>query len=301
MTDALPAIPRFQDFTVRDLAWLLFSPDLLSEWGAGAPLAGPASTVPARQAVVDWLRVVDLDPAAIHASVHRPGLKRLGFYAEALLEYFLAHGPAAKLIAANIPLRAAGQTLGEIDFLLENQLGERLHWELAVKFYLHVGTDSMMPATLASFVGPNLQDRLDLKRARLLQHQLKLSARDEFASLGFGGSWRAELFVKGRLFYRAEPSHLPMELAVDHLRGWWQTVSDWRDSVSREADAVVMLPRLDWLAERNHAAYFQSPDLTSLQQPVMVALYDRVTGHERSRGFIVPDDWPERAARFTTT
>ena len=318
---AADEITPFHDPAVRDLAWLLFSPDLLSTSRAGAPLAHPAATATERQTTLAWLAALDRDPAALHAQVHKPSLTRLGFYAEALLEYFLTRGPHARLIAANIPLRTAGRTLGEVDFLLENLRGDRLHWELAVKFYLHIG-EGDGAATLAHYVGPNLQDRLDLKHARLLNHQLGLSARDEFASLGFEGPWRAELFVKGRLFYRdgdrSLGSNLPLELAGDHLRGWWKTASEWRDS---KGDGLfASLPRLGWMAERTLSAEegealleqtaVLSERVAALPSPIMVARYERCEGsdysgratrdiwREHSRGFIVPDEWPERAADF---
>ncbi|WP_158936743.1 DUF1853 family protein [Burkholderia sp. S171] len=324
---AADAITSFHDPAVRDLAWLLFSPDLLSASRAGAPLACPAATEKERETTLVWLTALDRDPAALHAQVHKPSLTRLGFYAEALLEHFLTHGPHARLIAANIPLRTAERTLGEVDFLLENVRGERLHWELAVKFYLHIG-EGDGAATLAHYVGPNLQDRFDLKHARLLNHQLGLSAHDEFASLGFEGPWRAELFVKGRLFYRDDSLgsglsrnlalNPPPELAVDHLRGWWKTASEWQDS---KADGVfASLPRLGWMAERTLSAQegealaaqtaVLSERVATLTSPIMVARYERYEGGERdacatgdvwrehSRGFIVPDEWPERAADF---
>ena len=316
-------ITALHDPAVRDLAWLLFSPDLLSASRAGAPLALPAATEIEGETTLAWLHALDRDPAALHAQVHKPSLTRLGFYAEALLEYFLTHGPLARLIAANIPLRTAERTLGEVDFLLESVRGERLHWELAVKFYLHIGKGDGA-ATLAHYVGPNLQDRFDLKHARLLNHQLGLSARDEFASLGFEGPWRAELFVKGRLFYRDDglgrslASNPPPELAGDHLRGWWKTASEWQDS---KADGLfASLPRLGWMAERTLSAQegdalaeqmaALSERVATLSSPIMVARYERYDGHyardfltgdgwrEHSRGFIVPDEWPERAAEF---
>jgi hypothetical protein len=311
-------ITPFHDPAVRDLAWLLVSPDLLSTSRAGAPLARPAAKESERETMLAWLAALDRNPAELHVQVHKPSLTRLGFYAEALLEYFLAHGPHARLIAANIPLRTAGLTLGEVDFLLENVRGERLHWELAVKFYLHIGEGGGSD-TLAHYVGPNLQDRFDLKHARLLNHQLGLSARDEFASLGFEGPWCAELFVKGRLFYRDSDLGLalntPPELADDHLRGWWKTASEWQDS---KADGLfASLPRLGWMAERMLLAQegealveqtaVLSERVATLASPIMVARYERyersnsVTGdvwREHSRGFIVPDEWPERAADF---
>src|SRR5471032_3134394 len=294
---ATDEITPFHDPAVGDLAWLLFSPDLLSTSHAGAPLAHPAATATERQTTLAWLHALARDPAALHAQVPKPSLTRLGFYADALLEYFLTHGPLARLIAANIPLRTAERTLGEVDFLLESVRGERLHWELAVKFYLHIGKGDGA-ATLAHYVGPNLQDRFDLKHARLLNHQLGLSARDEFASLGFEGPWRAELFVKGHLFYRDDglgrslASNPPPELAGDHVRGWWKTASEWQDS---KADGLfASLPRLGWMAERTLSAQegdalgeqtaALSERVATLASPIMVAQYERCESEQCTTG-----------------
>jgi hypothetical protein len=299
----------FRDPEVRDLAWLLFSPDLLRSSGAGAALARPFASDREREAAIEWLAALDREPDALHAHVRKPALARLGLYAEALLEYFLAHGPGARLIAANLPLRVHRRTIGEVDFLVESTRGERLHWELAVKFYLRV-SDGEMPG-LADYVGPNLQDRFDLKHMRLLNHQLMLSSRPEFASLGFAGPWKPEMFIKGWLFYRdgEGDSNPPPQLADDHLRGWWKTVSQWQASAPR--DAWDVLPRLSWLAP--HALAARERDslegrkpaleerIRNLRWPLMIATYASAPDdvwHERSRGFIVPDHWPELALEY---
>ena len=46
---AADEITPLQDPAVRDLAWLLFSPHLLSTSRAGAPLAQPTATATERQ------------------------------------------------------------------------------------------------------------------------------------------------------------------------------------------------------------------------------------------------------------
>jgi hypothetical protein len=302
-----------RDPVVRDLAWLLFSPDLLRSTDAGAPLAQPFASDRERDAAVAWLAALDSEPGALHAHVNKPNLARLGLYAEALLEYFLAHGPGSRLIAANLPLRVHRQTIGEVDFLVESTRGERLHWELAVKFYLHVADGDNV--SLANYIGPNLQDRFDLKQRRLLNHQLMLSSRPEFASLGFDGPWQPGMFIKGRLFYHDNGSPgtsapCAPSLADNHLRGWWKTASEWRELAAGHAWDV--LPRLSWLAphvlaEHEGAALAErEPALlervASLRWPLMVATYAPASdgGHwqEQSRGFIVPDHWPERARDY---
>jgi hypothetical protein len=106
-----------------------------------------------------------------------------------------------------------------------------------------------------------------------------------------------------------------------HVRGWWLTATEWRDRhgeheahEGREDRAWVVQPRLAWLAPRR----LNAPDadslideaaaiharLAAIVAPTMVAAYvrDGATGWaEESRGFIVPDDWPERARAFAAS
>ncbi len=327
-----------RDPAVRDLAWLLFSPGLLREQLPLAPLATPWAHADEALEAARWLVGLDRDPTPLHDVLERTHPTRLGRYAETLLGWFLAFGPASRLVAANVPLRQAGRTLGECDFLLSNSEGRRLHWELAVKCYLHTGSGS---ATLADFVGPNLRDRFDRKRAHLVNRQMRLSASEEFASLGYAGPWLAQMFVKGWLFYRAGAGAQtalvePSELAPDHGRGWWVTRSDWPSFAAQQGAAGwSVLPRLAWLAPRWLAAGWGglaqgpgvspnadgvsagergrlviappvAPDvlldqLLRREEPEMVAalVADGAHGYiEQSRGFVVPDDWPARAQAF---
>ncbi|MEX3974756.1 DUF1853 family protein [Paraburkholderia caribensis] len=296
------------DAAVRDIAWLLFSPGLLRAQRPPGVLATPFESPDEVAASLDWLEAQNADPAALHRHIAAARVTRLGRYAECLLGWFLQQGPAAHLIAANIALRRAGVTLGECDFLVETQAGRRLHWELAVKCYLHAGDGR---GELADYVGPNLQDRFDLKLTHLLDHQLPLSAREEFASLGHRGPWEPQMFVKGWLFYRnGRAERDPVEIDPAHARGWWTTRADWVSFAGTQADAWMLLPRLEWLAPRvrdgRHAPGFMSAaalaqQLAQQTGPTMVAAFvERADGQwtERSRGFIVPDDWPERAQAF---
>jgi hypothetical protein len=310
------------DAAVRDLAWLLFSPDLLRAQPPGGMLASPFESPEEASAAAAWLLALDHAADDLHRDVAASRVTRLGRYAECLLAHFLARGPAARLVAANIPLRRAGRTLGECDFLVETASGRRLHWELAVKCYLHAGGARMPMAALSAepsaelsdYVGPNLQDRFDIKLAHLLDHQLPLSAREEFASLGHAGPWDAQMFVKGWLFYRwGEAPPAPPAIDPSHARGWWIARADWPRLAARQADAWVVLPRLAWLAPRRLTADRASaaPELLGSEAliaqlarqsgPTMVAALARDGGAgwlERSRGFVVPDDWPERAFAF---
>ncbi|CAE6715556.1 DUF1853 family protein [Paraburkholderia haematera] len=331
---------------VRDLAWLLLSADLLRAQPPVGALARPFDSPQEAAATVDWLRALEADPAGLQRELAATRITRLGRYAERLLGWFLQDGPAARLVAAGVPLRRAGVTLGECDFLVQTQQGARLHWELAVKCYLHAGESRAQPAArsvaqsvagLADYVGPNLKDRFDLKLAHVLNHQLPLSAREEFASVGYAGPWTPQMFIKGWLFYRAgETPADPVELDPSHGRGWWVTRDDWPDFAAAHAQTWRALPRLEWLAPRRHepgaasavgavggavgdagavgtpgeseGAGFAFVDARTLAAqtshqhgPTMVAAFvDDSAGNriERSRGFIVPNEWPELAQAY---
>jgi hypothetical protein len=309
---------------VRDLAWLLLSADLLRAQPPVGVLASPFDSPQEFDATVDWLRALDADPVDLQRDFAETRITRLGRYAERLLGWFLQHGPAARLVAAGVPLRRSGVTLGECDFLVQTQQGARLHWELAVKCYLHAGEGRVQSATqlatqpaarLAEYVGPNLKDRFDLKLAHVLNHQLPLSARAEFASVGYAGPWTPQMFIKGWLFYRAGETPVdPAELDPSHGRGWWVTRNDWPDFAAAHAQTWRVLPRLEWLAPRRHEkgeaqalglAFVDQQTLaeqTSHQHgPTMVAAFAADGAgnlRERSRGFIVPDDWPELAQTY---
>ncbi len=79
-----------------------------------------------------------------------------------------------RLIAANLPVRDGGHTLGELDLLLRDDDGIH-HLELAIKLYLG---PSPAPATGS---GPAARDRLSRKLEHLCRHQLPLAATREVA------------------------------------------------------------------------------------------------------------------------
>ncbi|OXJ03352.1 MULTISPECIES: DUF1853 family protein [Burkholderia] len=307
-------VDTLHDVAVRDLGWLLASPSLLTAV-PDAPLARPWLDPAGQSAVEAWLAALDAQPEPLHRALDGFRPTRLGRYAECLLEYFLTHGPSLRLVAANLPLRSNGKTLGEVDFLVDAPDGQRLHWELAVKCYLCAPVQA--GASLADFVGPNLVDRFDRKRRRLLEHQLRLGDRDGFARLGYGAPSDAQMFIKGWLFY---PHGAPLppvsaEIAPDHPHGFWLTHAQWPAWAAEQGADVAwsVLPRLAWLAPRRAAAgsgfdpdmlaatLELPPVLTTREAPALIGIHEKGsdgTWRETARGFVVPDDWPVRAQAF---
>jgi len=265
--------------SVRDLAWLLQSPSLLSAQCFPNRLGDPTDTSLfgplAADAIRAMLHRLEADPRELDAALAASGERRLGRYAERLLGAWLERAPGVSVTALNLPVRSAAdalaiggarRTLGECDALFQTCTGKREHWEMAVKFYLYVddGTPSSDSSETASllkgcdaFIGAGLADRLDLKLQRLIEHQLPLSAHPELLAMA-PGPWDARMFVKGRLFYPlAEWRDLSVgapALAPDHARGWWATIDTWL-AWSRTANCHwTHLARLDWLAPLQIAA-----------------------------------------------
>ncbi|ACR28407.1 DUF1853 family protein [Burkholderia glumae] len=315
MTAVVQSVPwvGLRDTAVRDLGWLLASADLLAA-SAEAPLARPWRGPGEAARIAAWLSALDADPAPLAAALGAARPTRLGRYAEALLEFFAAQAPAWTLVAANLPVRVSGRTLGECDLLLVAPDGERLHWELAVKCYLCAAPDGT--AALRDYVGPNLADRFDLKYRRLVDHQLRLSARDEFAFAGQPGPWAARMLVKGWLFYRDGAAvTAPAALDPAHSRGFWTPCGNWPSLAARQPAGTswVVLPRLAWLAPRRFEDAGQDGALVPLDAttlfeavrarpaPCLVAAVRRGEDgawHEMLRGFIVDDGWPARVHAF---
>jgi hypothetical protein len=289
---------------VRDLAWLLDSPDLLdrSQW------QGRIATLFSHQGVGvdDWLNQLDNDPSELDALIERHGFNRLGRYAELLLAHFLRHIGA--LEAHGVQVRAAsGETVGEFDFLLRDPAAQLLHWEFATKFYLLQAGAATGGAD--DLVGPNLADTLGAKMRKILERQLNLSQHPAARAALKEIPDAARALVKGWLFYAPGEDPLSDKLGVnpDHCRGFWRPRSSMAEV---EHDRFLILPRLRWLAPAR-AALAECLDWNALSQaleqdfsadslPVMIALMelDGADAIEIERGFIVPDDWKDRARQF---
>jgi hypothetical protein len=299
---------------VRDLAWVILSPPMLAttQWPQRHPLSA-SDWVTQPQALEAFLHALDQDNSALLQWLSRSSIRRLGLYYERLWQFAITHAPGVEMLAANLPIRAEGQTLGELDMLLRDRDGIH-HVELAIKFYLGLagadGRDS------AHWFGPGSHDRLDLKLAHLNQHQLPISAREEsrqaLAALGIE-SFSAELWLGGYLFYPWCDSPQPPEGAhPDHLRGQWLHHKDWpRFAAQHPSARWQQLPRHAWLGpSRDDLPWSSEVFAQRLQQleprspaQLLVRLTPHPDGHweEAQRVFLVPDQWPAVADRAPAT
>lgn len=286
---------------VRALAWLLDAPDLLDP--ASALWSGQIASLEAPGAdSADWLAALERDSGALDAALGAPHYSRLGLYAEKLLAFYFQH--QGVLAAHGLQVRASrNHTVGEFDFLLR-QGGALLHWELATKFYLLAGAPAA--SGLDCLVGPNLADTLELKIRKILDRQLALGRHPAAQTLLPQAVDCAQALVKGWLFYPGGIVQPMAGIASAHNHGFWSTCEQIGGLA---CERWMIVPRLQWLAPLKAKAGVPVLNRAGLEGqlaarfadspvPLLVAAVREENGWllETERGFIVPDDWPRRAA-----
>jgi hypothetical protein len=287
---------------VRALAWLLDAPDLLDatapEWQGRVATLGPVTPETER-----WLADLDYDPARLDAALGPRVYTRLGLYAEKLMAfYFQEHG---RLVAHGLQVRASrNDTVGEFDFLLDAGPDGVEHIEFATKYYLLEGQAA---DSLDALVGPNLADTLGKKMRKVFERQLELAAHPAAQALLPRPVVRARALVKGWLFYPLGTCAAMEGISPQHCRGFWCS----QDEIDQLAgDEFLILPRLQWLPpfkaqsatwlmNRAQLAAELEAQFEAAPTPVLVASVRQQPGMvmEMERGFIVPNDWRERANR----
>jgi hypothetical protein len=286
---------------VRALAWLLDAPDLLDVndpgWNGKVATLGPVTPE-----VAQWLADVDHDPSALDAALGSRMYTRLGLYAEKLMAfYFEQHG---QLVAHGVQVRASpNDTVGEFDFLLDAGPEGVEHIEFATKFYLLEGQAARR---FDELVGPNLADSLGKKMRKIVEHQLELGAHPAAQAVLPRPVLLARALVKGWLFYPLGTWPAIAGISAQHCRGFWCSLGEI-DQLA--GDAFLILPKLQWLPpframsatwilNRAELHAELEAQFETNQTPVLVAAVNEQPGciEEVERGFIVPNDWRERAA-----
>lgn len=207
------------------------------------------------------------------------GNRRLGFLYQYLCQQLFSATPRYHSVSEEIQLNQHGRTLGSIDFIVKNSNTEQYeHWEVAVKFYL---------LQHGLWYGPNAQDRLDLKLAHMLNHQLPMSTRDVFINTyPLWANAQPNLLMQGRLYVNPfEPEALPDEclgfrLNQSQISGYWC----YSHQFSQIEEPLYLLDKTQWLTGRSTDAE---------------RFYGNANGfvHCQSESgqfwFVVPHNWPD--------
>lgn len=264
-------INSFTHRCVRDLAWVVASPPLVSGifendehhtfwWNHAKCSQEFVDCLPA-------LQTLNENPTALISHLERIKGKRLGLRFEGLVSFWLSSiSPNYKLLTQNIQLNevagdSRSRTIGEVDFIVEEVASEKIiHLEVAVKFYL--GTAPFDDAY--RWFGTNTEDQLGRKVDHLQRHQTQLLIHHPEQIL-FSIDER-HCLLKGRLFYPSElepASHQDTVLACpdfvteNHLRGRYVFFNEevlssqtWVQDLVRDRTKLnlVQLNKSEWLA-----------------------------------------------------
>lgn len=315
---------------VRDLLWACFAPPLmltpqLSARGGALSNCGLTLTKERRQRFI----ALDLEPAPLLAALENSHKLRLGIYFEHLWHFFLEWDESVDLLAHNLAVHDGKRTIGEFDCIYYcRERSRHIHLELAVKFFL--GKSGVNPGTAPSeqcdWVGPNMQDQLDRKIARLTEHQIQLAehpaAQPLLEALGIE-ELDKEIEIKGRLFQSVvgsyqgirtdtSPTVLPTPLPAPYgynletlLSNWWPLSAVTGKRQNKAAAHFSILDKRLWLApieavdtvERLTSQALTTQLLahfSAKHRPLQIAALD-TQGNELERFFVVSDNWAEAA------
>lgn len=277
---------------LADLHWALSSPALLQH--VPTHLSGQLAD---RSLCQQLLHGIDRRLASL------PEIKpRLGHYFESLINAAIARHPGFQLIARNLGVFEHKRQTGEFDLLFQYQQ-QCFHWEMAVKFYLwHPPSER--------WYGPNAHDHLDRKLEKLFNQQLQLSQSDPGRTLlaqqyGIETPLLCQALLKGWLFYPFQETPLCAAwINPAHLQGWWCYQHQLPSLIAdRPLSRWAILHRLDWMLPANALSLTQTFDSRQIAAqiaqfptpPLLAELQRDETGlwSEVSRGFIMPDYWPD--------
>ncbi|MCK5893035.1 MAG: DUF1853 family protein [Endozoicomonadaceae bacterium] len=301
------------NFTTEQVAnalkWLLNSPVLLDDHHHPALITSPLNAA----------YQPDITEISRHTDdlLNKPSFKRnhlLGIYYETLWQFIFNYLRETQLIRCNHQVQSEKCTVGEFDLLYFCTIRKRfIHREMAVKFYLGL-PDAISPR---EWLGPGLEDRLDLKLTRMLEQQCQLSqtseGRDSLEMLGITNVV-SEALLQGSLFYPFDKRCHTLEIASgNHLRGEWLPVSELNDYLEqRQISHIAHLSKHEWITHsiNRRSIYPAHPRIQTRESlhplvslpaqhhgPVMLTGFKERAGQhdEVSRFFLVPNDWEAKA------
>ena len=303
---------------VRDLAWLIATPDLV-ELPPPIPCGGRPSLAELglTDNVEKWLTA---QTAVQLSALNGSRATRMGHYHERLWHTLLDYAPNTRLLARNVRITRKRNTLGELDMLYRRRDNPApVHLEVAIKFYLGLPEGPGAATSQSRWIGPGGLDSLALKCAHLRRHQLPLSttlpARETLthwitprdigvSDRALGEQLTQRLAMPGVLYY---PWHAEMPApegaTADHRRGRWCFLKDWPELVARLTDMprIARLEKPHWLAPPAKEAFRPAAEVmpaiieqvNTWRSPQQVMLHCPQKAHYE-RLFIVPDNWPRQ-------
>ena len=282
--------------SIRDLMWVANSPSLLADSG-DMPPGGTHNKLFSVAIDQPSLNQSEINADHLQDFLVKNPHNTVGRYFESLVYYWIKHIRGLEILVCNEQIKRAGRTIGEIDLIFRDEEDRFIHWETAIKFFLHFPQPHSFPS---DYVGPHAHDNLDRKIHHLFGHQLKQSL-DGPIKTDFN-----EAFVRGCIFYHPSnpsPDRKHGQLHVAHLRGCWIHSSEvnelpqpgnWNYRLMRKPHWLAMTPSQMPAIPSMEINRWVEQQFEHSDHPIMLCT-DRLSGNLDGvvdRIMIVPDQWP---------
>ncbi|MFT4682970.1 MAG: hypothetical protein ACJAU0_000376 [Flavobacteriales bacterium] len=301
---------RFMHQSVSNLAWAMRSAPLML-----AQPKSPYTTLDENWFAAnyelheEWIWRLDADPKPLDDFLRSEYRLPLGKKFERLIEFWLRESEHFELLANNVQLSEGKETVGEIDFIFKDAASRDVfHMEVACKFYLC----SNKSKAWHHWIGPNGNDNLALKMNKLTK-QLAITsspAGKRYLDENKIVEPKPVLFMKGLFFHHYQDlfhSNSPIFSAKNYGTGWWVRLAELDHFFASDGTWMV-LQKSDWLS--NYETSFGTNEIYESYQMkaicheliakykrsiTVIQLFPSEVGYsEGSRGFVVPNHWPDK-------
>ncbi|AGP48094.1 hypothetical protein PSYCG_02645 [Psychrobacter sp. G] len=271
---------------VRDLAYVLACPNVLTKWLDVAPyqnthaISVHSASFWQQQFAGYKQRLSELDTTNAYQALtryllKRPSPNRLGFHFEGLLSFWLEDGYARKLhpyetLANNVQLFNGKQTTGELDLILYNHAENLVeHWELAIKFFM-----GSAPFEPENWVGINSKDNLQRKMTHMQTKQF----RTVWVDTENHGQIKIDKrygVIKGRFFLPIDITNFvyPSWLVPNFPMHEWCDKYDTSTLTTLDIRALRAAHYIEWFTRRDFYDGRQSPLNNSKNDILKTGLY----------------------------
>lgn len=309
---------QYKNKQVRDLAWTLKSPSLITNHGLSQiKVLDDIWGEKQHDLFKSFLLRLDKTPEILAEAINHSSSHFLGSYFESLVQFWLENDEDYELLDHNVQLIRHKRTIGEFDFIYKNiRNGKVYHLETVVKYYLHFDSNGKNSRGLSNWIGPNPSDRLDKKIDKLFNKQSLLAfheaGRKFLYDLGIE-SINPVILFKGYLFYHFQ-GNFRQTIKVNslinpsHLRGWWCYPDEIRNINQGPGlkSGWSVIPKIRWLSGEYYTTARQcftfgqiikyvDRHFSESSEPVLLIRLDRINDDrwiETDRGFIVSSGWP---------
>ena len=298
---------KYKSPLVRELAWIIGSRPLMSEHG----YCDVYQTLDDKwiddllEESESFLFSLDLNPAPLQEWLETRPSRLLGIRFESMLGFFFENHPRFEILAKNVQLKNRTQTVGEIDFIVNDLNHNRLlHMEVACKFYL----SSKISNQWNLWLGPNPHDTLKLKMNKLIE-QLSITTRHwgkEYLQSQKLANPEPTLLMKGAFHHHysnlGNAKH-PKFSNTKYNTGWWCHKKELKalDNVyirwaklEKESWLCPQVRVIDETLEFNNIQKVVNGHFSLSKRSILLTCLLEKDGFwvEHSRGFVVGDEWP---------